>query len=165
MKKFNCWLNIFDNNKIVQYDENDCYLIQYKENKCILLRNRETIVEDESSVFEKYNVFEAQYIGVDVKSFLQNEIKSYEEISKIIIEQYKLSYIHKLIFEKKLRYRHLEKYLEKFGCKLFMEEVFSKYEYKITILDNNGKLWDVYCFFQEDEYNRFDPYLSLFKLL
>lgn len=160
------WINIFDECNLVDYDADNYYLIRWSiHNNCVILKNGVSIVDNTQPILEKYNIFEAKKIGVDIDSFREEINRSTEHIRQIIVEQYQISYIYKIIMEKKLRYKDLDKYLKKYGCSLINEEEVFEKCYLFTIRDNCGNYWRIDARFDEREYDDYEPYWSKLKII
>jgi hypothetical protein len=149
MKKINFdEYKVYINNlKIIKYDEDYKYIIKFHEDKCIMLYNN-NIVSNPIEICEKYNIFDGKIIIVDIKSFPFN----YEGIMNMIIDQYKISYVKKLILEINLPYIKLENYLSQHNCIIMLEELhLQKSIYIIYIKDNFNRLWKLNASFEKDK--------------
>lgn len=160
------WLNIFDDCNMVTYDANDFYIIRWSvHNDCVLLKNGISIVDDPYPIFGRYNIFYGDKIGVDCESFREEVDRSFDHIREIIVDQYKLSYIKKLIIMEKLRYKNLQSFLKKWKCELLSEEEVQENCYTLKIKDNLGNIYIVDARFDEQEYDDFEPYWSKFEII
>ena len=87
----NQWMNIFDNGNLVNFDPNDYYIIRWSiHNNCVMLRNGISIIDNPEPILEKYNIFDAKKIGVDIDSFREEVNRSFKHIEQIILEQYSI---------------------------------------------------------------------------
>ncbi len=156
------WTNIFNECELVVPVPEDFYVIHWSiHNNCVLLKNGVSIVDDPQPIFEKYNIFEAKNIVVDLDSFREEVNRSIDHIRQIIVEQYCLSYIKKIVLEKTLRYYNLERYLDKWNCSLLMEEEVFENCYIIHVKDNLGDVWKIDARFHE----KIDDYWSRFEII
>jgi hypothetical protein len=160
------WNNIFGSCELVEYDDQDYYLIRWSiHNNCVVLRNGISIVDDPRFIFEKYNIFDGRMIVVDMESFREEVHRSFEWIRTIIVEQYEISYVKKLLLCKKLRYSQLELFLGECGCSLIASESVEEECYIMKIRDNLGLVWKVDGRFHEGPFDQLDPYWSYFEIL
>jgi len=170
----NNWFNIFSNVvELVNFSPHDCYVITWRDNKCIMLRNGFTIIENPKPILERYNIFDAKMIGVDYGSFgidyggfKEDMKKSFSEIAKIIIEQFSISYIKKIILNTKLSYKKLENYLQELNCVLLGKEEVYEDCFILTIKDNLGDIYKLDARFSVfDDYAGDEEYWSKIKII
>jgi len=158
---FKSWLNIFDECNLVDYDASNFYIVRWSvHNDCIVIKNGVSIVDDPAPIFEKYNIFDAKNIGVDYESFREEVERSFEHIRDLIVEQYNLSYIRKIILRRDLPHSYLESYLKKWKCELLVEG-----DGFLMVKDNLGDVYKIGAFFDERKWDDYEPYFSKMEIL
>lgn len=163
-------VNIFDQCNLIGYNSStENYNIVYEIGKCLMYfckDNMEKIlINNPQIILEKYNIFDGKVIGVDHKSFLSQGL-TIEQIREIILQQYSLSYIYKLLLERNLPKKYIEKYLERHGCQLLeiQPESHDKH-YRMKVRDNLKTIWCISAFFDERPWDDYEPYYSRFSIL
>jgi len=163
------WKNIFDGGELVSYDNNNFYVVKWSvHNNCVVLRNGMSIVDDPRKIFEQYNIFDGKMIGVDLWSFNEEYERSNKHIEQIIVEQYGLSYIKKLILRKNLSIKDFEIYLKELGCEMKSKEEVYEGCYIMRVKDNLGEIYKLDVRFAEfDDYGMEDykSYWSIIEIL
>lgn len=167
------WINLFDDCNLVEYNPNHYYIIKYEKNECILYINGQEKVANADDIFEEYNLFDARMIGVDFDSFCENgflqenRFPDWEKIKETIISQYQLSYIKKILLKRNLQYSNLYQFITSCFCELLDEQqILSELhdEYYLLLKDNIGKEWKIHAYFDERDFDEYEPYYSSFTI-
>jgi len=181
--KFEYSVNIFDVCDLVTYNGYDYYQIIYENNKVNLYHFKKNgkkllidddgriyidniekhLIEDTNEIFKKYNIF-AGKILVDRKSFENNDIKKIDEMRNIIVKNFNISYIDKLILQKTMRYLYLDTFLKNNHLILLDKLRNGKDLYTFIIKDNNNKIYKISGHFDERPYDDYEPYYSKFTI-
>ena len=149
MKK-SFWRNIFNNNKMCDYDMNEHYLIKSINDKIELYKikdNNKWIIKNPSEIIKKENIFLGDKIIVNIFSFKNTHL----EIIEKLVNLYKISYIKKILIEDKIEVNKLDDYLTSINCFLYEKHFHTKnLETILVIRDNLGELHNISCLIYDD---------------
>ena len=119
------YVNIFSNYDLVEVWPDEYYVIKCDNSKGIYVVDKNNhIVPHFLHIFENYNIFEGKHIVVDIDTFggagyvKDNGLIDLDDIKRVILSKFHVSYIKKLLCKKDLKIENLRKFVEECRCKI-----------------------------------------------
>jgi hypothetical protein len=114
----------------------------------------DVIVINPEEILKKYDIFKADVIGVDYKTFNCN----LREIKRMILKYYNISYINKIKNIKNIHYNETCDLFVSYDC-VIMDEIKEDDYYMMIIQDNIKDMWKIKATFS------CYPFYSKFEIL